>query len=149
MIIYIGSDHRGFQLKESLKEFLTESGYTVNDMGNDHYDENDNFVDFSKAVAQKVTADLFNSKGIVICGSGVGVDIVANRFPSIRSAFAFSPDQAMASRNDDDANVLAIAADFIGLDQAKKIVGVWLQTPFSNEEHYKKRIQAINELDTG
>lgn len=146
MIIYIGSDHRGFRLKESLKEFLTESGYTVNDMGNDHYDENDDFVDFVQPVAQKVTADLYNSKGIVICGSGVGADIVANRFPDIRAALSFSPDQAMASRNDDDANVLVLPADFVELEEAKKIVSVWLQTSFSGEERHKRRIQKIEEL---
>lgn len=146
MIIYIGADHRGFQLKETLKTFLTESGYTVEDMGNDHYDENDSYVDFTKAVAKKVAADLYNSKGIVICGSGVGVDIVSNKFPSIRSALVFSPDQAMASRNDDNANVLALAADFIDLEHIKKIVGVWLQTPFSEDERHKKRLQAIDEL---
>jgi len=148
MIIYIGADHRGFQLKEALKQSLIDNGYTVNDVGNSSYDESDSFVDFSSAVAQKVTADLYNSKGVVICGSGVGVDIVANRFPSIRCALGFSPDQAMASRSDDDANVLAIAADFVDLEQAKKIVGIWLQTPFSEEERYKTRIQAISELDT-
>ena len=146
MILYIGADHRGFQLKEALKKFLVESGYTVNDMGNNHYEEGDDFVDFAKLVVGKIGADLFNSKGILICGSGVGVDIVANRFPDIRSALVSSPDQAMASRNDDDTNVLSIAADFTDFEQVKKIVSVWLQTPFSDEEDHKRRLSKIREI---
>lgn len=146
MIIYIGADHRGFQLKAALKKFLEESGYTVNDMGNNHYDEGDDFVDFAMLVVKKVGADLFNSKGILICGSGVGVDIVANRFSGIRSALVSSPDQAMASRTDDDTNVLSLAADFTDFEQVKKIVSVWLQTPFSDEENHKRRIAKIRDL---
>ena len=147
MILYIGADHRGFQLKEYLKKFLEESGYTVNDLGNDKYDENDDYPDFAKLVADKVSADPYNSKGILICGSGVGVDIAANRFSRIRSALAFSPDQAMASRNDDDSNVLALSADFTDTEQVKKIVSVWLQTPFSGEERHKRRVEKLTVID--
>lgn len=146
MILYIGADHRGFQLKEALKKFLVESGYTVNDMGNSHYDEDDDFVDFARLVVGKIGADLYNSRGILICGSGVGVDIAANRFSDIRSALVCSPDQAMASRNDDDTNVLSIAADFTDFEQAKKIVSVWLQTPYSDEEDHKRRIAKLRDL---
>lgn len=147
MILYIGADHRGFKLKETLKQFLHDSGYTVNDMGNTQYDENDDYPDFAKLVAEKVSADQFNSRGIVICGSGVGVDIVANKFSNIRSALGFSPDQAMASRNDDDTNVLALPADFLELEQAKKNVSVWLQTPFAGDERFKRRIEKIRQID--
>lgn len=148
MILYIGADHRGFELKEALKQFLKDNGYSVTDMGAVSYDEGDDFVDFARLVAEKVSADIRNSKGILICGSGVGVDIVANRFPDIRSVLAFSADQAMASRNDDDANVLSLPADFMELEQAKKIVSVWLQTPFSNEEDHKRRIEKIRNIDS-
>ena len=148
MILYIGADHRGFKLKGELKSFLEESGYTVSDVGNTVYDENDDYPDYAKQVAEKVTADIFEreSKGILICGSGVGMDIVANRFSQIRSVLAFSPDHAMASRNEDDANVLSIPADFIGVEQAKKIVSAWLQTSFSGEERYKRRIKKTQDL---
>ena len=146
MIIYIGADHRGFQLKEALKNFLVESGYTVNDMGNNHYDEGDDFVDFARLVIGKVSADLTNSKGILICGSGVGMDIVANRFSGIRSALVSSPDQAMASRNDDDANILSLAADFTDFELVKKIASVWLQTPFSDTEDHKRRLSKIRDI---
>lgn len=148
MILYIGADHRGFQLKETLKQFLKESGYTVTDMGAMSYDKGDDFVDFAKLVVEKVGVDIYNSRGILICGSGIGVDIVANRYPNIRSALSTSPDQAVASRNDEDANVLSLPADFIDSEQAKKIVSIWLQTPFSNEERYKRRIEKIRNIDS-
>lgn len=146
MILYIGADHGGFKLKETLKQFLTDSGYTVNDMGNSTYDKDDDYVDFAKAVAEKVSADPTNSRGILICRSGVGVDIVANRFGQIRSALAFSTEQAMESRSDDDANVLSLSADFTDVETAKKIVSVWLQTPFSNEDRHKRRLAKIQDL---
>ena len=145
MILYLGADHRGFQLKETIKEFLKEGGYTINDMGATAYDEADDFVDFAKYVAKKVEADSM-SKGILICGSGVGMDVAANKFTNIRAALAFSSDQAMASRTDDDANILVLASDFIDEENAKKIVSIWLQTPFSGEERYKRRIEKLRDL---
>lgn len=147
MIIYIGADHRGFNLKEKLKPFLTNKGYTVADRGNNFYDEADDYPDFAGLVAQEVAQDPDNRRGILICGSGIGVDIVANKFPRIRSALANNPDQALSSRNDVDANILCLPADFLDEEQAKKILSVWLQTPFSGEERHKRRIQKISEIE--
>lgn len=147
MIIYIGADHRGFKLKEVLKQFLQESGYTVSDLGNTQYFEGDDYPDFAKLVAQKVSADPLNGRGIVICGSGVGVDVVANKFPNIRSALGFHPDQVVEARSNDDVNVLSLAADFLEEDEAKKIVSVWLQTPFDGDERDKRRIEKIRQID--
>ncbi len=79
MLIFIGADHRGFQLKESLKKYLEDSGYEVIDVGNDHYDENDDYPDFAAKAAKAVREDPANRRGILICGSGVGVDVVANK----------------------------------------------------------------------
>lgn len=145
MILYIGADHRGFQLKESVKEFLKESGYTVEDVSADSYDENDDYVDFAKYVGQKVDVDA-TSKGILICGSGVGMDASVNKFINIRGALAFSSEQAMASRTDDDANVLILASDFTDEEAAKRIISVWLQSSFSGEERYKRRIEKLRDL---
>ena len=146
MLIYIGSDHRGFQLKENLKGFLKDLGYEVSDLGAKEFIQDDDYPDYAKEVAHKVNLDPTLSRGIVICGSGVGADIVANRFQRVRCALATTPDQAMASRNDDDTNVLALAADFTDWETAKKIVSVWLQTPFSNDPRHKRRIEKINQL---
>lgn len=147
MIIYIGADHRGFALKEKLKQFILNSGYTLFDKGNDHYDEIDDYTDFVGLVAQEVAKDPDNRRGVLICGSGVGIDVAANKFPRIRSALASSPDQAFSSRNDADTNVLSLAADFLDEAAAKKILSVWLQTPFSQEERHKRRIEKIGEIE--
>ncbi len=147
MIIYIGADHRGFQLKETIKEYIKELGYSVSDMGNSSYDDNDDYPKFAAAVAEKVSADPNGSRGVVICGSGVGVDMVANKFRGVRSALSFSPDQAGASRADDDTNVLSLPADFIELETAKRIVSVWLQTPISTDARYKRRLEELRALE--
>ncbi len=148
MLIYIGADHRGFQLKETLKKFLKDQGYEVVDVGNDHYDENDDYPDFAKLVSRAVSQDTLTRRGILICGSGVGMDIAANKFKGIRSASVSSPDQAYSSRNDDDTNILSLAADFLAEDDAKKILSTWLVTPFSNQENFNRRLQKISELET-
>ena len=147
MIIYIAADHRGFKLKETLKAYLVRSGYTVHDLGNDHYDENDDYPDFAVKVAQKVTEDLSNNRGILLCGSGIGIDIVANKFRGIRSSLVFSSDHAYMARNHDDVNVLSLPATYLEDEEAKKIVSVWLQTPFSEDERYKRRLDKIKKLD--
>lgn len=160
MTIYIGSDHRGFELKEELKKFLAESGYEVVDLGNDHYDAEDDYPDFSAKVAQKVaekSAELRGIdaevrrkeevKGILICRSGAGVDIVANKFKGVRSALVTDVKQAELVRKDDDTNVLSLASELTNKEQAKKIVDIWLKTPFSGLEKDKRRINKISELD--
>jgi ribose 5-phosphate isomerase B len=149
MLIYIGSDHKGFQLKESIKKFLDGQGYEVVDVGNDHYDENDDYPDFARAVAEKISENPTERRGILICGSGVGVDVVANKFGRVRSALANSPDQASASRHDDDSNVLSLAADFIDETQVEKIIGAWLVTPFSGEENHQRRMDKIIQIEMG
>lgn len=147
MLIFIGADHRGFNLKEKLKSFLVNKGYTVIDKGNDFYDESDDYPDFASLVAQEVIKDPDNRRGILICGSGVGVDIVANKFSRIRSALVSNSDQAFSSRNDVDANVLCLATDFLDEEETKKILSVWLQTSFSKEERHKRRIRKISEIE--
>jgi RpiB/LacA/LacB family sugar-phosphate isomerase len=146
MTIYIGADHRGFRLKESLKEFLKVGGYEVKDLGSDHYDKSDDYVDFAKKVSKEVESGEKDDRGILVCGSGVGSDIVANRFPGVRSSLSFSSEHAMAARNDVDANVLSLPADYITQEMAKKILDVWLKTPFSGEETHIRRLKKIEEL---
>lgn len=147
MLIYIGADHRGFKHKEELKTYLQNSGYELMDVGAGAYDESDDYPDFAKLVALKVQEDPLNRRGIVVCGSGVGVDVVANKFEGIRSVLAISPDHAAVSRNDDDTNVIAIAADFFDVEDTKKIVTMWLITKFSGEDKHKRRIGKITEIE--
>lgn len=148
MIIYIGADHRGFKLKESLKAFLQQSGYTIVDSGNAIFDENDDYPDFAAKLAKEVAIDSENRRGILVCGSGVGVDVVANKFKNIRSGLIATPDQAYLSRNDDDTNILSLGADVVDDQTAKKILSVWLQTPFSGEEKHQRRIEKIKSIES-
>jgi len=147
MVIYIGADHKGFNLKEIIKKDLTNAGYMVNDVGNFKKDELDDYVDFASAVALKVSLEFETSKGILFCGSGVGVSVVANKFRNVRCGLIFDSNQAFDAKNDDDINILAIPADYVDENTAKKIVVTWLQTPFSKEERHQRRLDKISFLE--
>lgn len=147
MVIYIGADHRGFKIKESLANILKYGGYPVVDVGNTHYDEHDDYVDFAKKVAEKVSIDYEHNRGILICGSGAGMEIVANKHPNVRASLALTPDQAFDGRNDDDTNILCLGANYLNEELAKKIALTWLQTPFSKEPRYRMRIEKILQVE--
>ncbi|MDE2218413.1 MAG: RpiB/LacA/LacB family sugar-phosphate isomerase [Patescibacteria group bacterium] len=145
-MIYLGADHRGYNLKENIKKYLTESGQSFEDMGNFKYDPNDDYTDFAKLVAEKVSQNTKAGKGILICGSGVGVDITANKFHGVRSALADDIATAKQSREHDDTNVLSLPADEIDFALAQKIVSVWLSTPFSHGEKSQRRIDKMEQI---
>jgi ribose 5-phosphate isomerase B len=147
MNIYIGADHRGFALKNVLAAELKNEGYTVIDVGAATLVEGDDYPDFARAVAENVAQDTVNRRGIVICGSGFGVDITANKVMGIRAALAMSPDHISQGRHDDDVNVLALAADFIEEEDAKKIMKVFLATPAAKDERYLRRQEEIREVE--
>ncbi len=147
MTIYIGADHGGFNLKERLKEILASEDYAVVDIGAAQLVVGDDFPDFASAVAERVAKGDPEDRGIVICRSGFGVDIVANKFAGIRSALAMSPDHIYQGRHDDDVNVLALAADFITPDVAEKIVKVFLSTPAASDPRYLRRKEEIRDID--
>ncbi len=147
VIIYFGADHRGFNLKEYLKELVKEQAFEVVDMGNKVYDEKDDYPDFAAAVVKKVSADPEGSKGILMCGSGTGMDIAANKFSRVRSVLALSGDQVYDARHDDDVNVLTFAADFVSNEDAAKITKVFLETPFSGEERHRRRLEKISDIE--
>ena len=142
MTIYIGADHRGFALKEYIKNYLAAEGRAVEDCGDKIHDESDDYPDYAKAVASRV-ANEAGAKGIVICGSGNGVAIVANKTRGIRAAVAMSPEQARAARSDEDANVIALAADYTEHDEAMDIIEAFLSTPFLDAERHMRRIGKI------
>ncbi len=147
MIIYIGADHRGFNLKESLKQYLQSNGYVVSDVGNKALDPNDDYPDFISLVAEKISANPEGAKGIIICGSGIGANMVANKFPRVRSALVMNADQAYLSRHDNNANTIAFAADFIDDHSAKMALATWLQTSFSKEPRHIRRNQKIRDIE--
>jgi ribose 5-phosphate isomerase B len=146
MTVYIGADHRGFSYKEQLKPFIVSLGHKVADCGNDHPDPEDDYPDFAFAVADKVAADK-TGRGIVICGSGGGVTIAANRVPGIRCTQGFGEADVFHNREHNDANVLALGEDVTGLETAKVLIKVFLTTKFTHMARCERRIAKIKERD--
>ena len=142
--IAIGSDHAGFQLKEAIKKYLKELGYDYEDFGTDS-EEPVNYPDFAAEVARVVNKNVC-SKGILICGSGIGMSIVANKFPGVRAALYYDVTSAKLSREHNDANILTIGARMVDKKKAKEIVKAWLTTEFAGGRH-KKRIDKIKEIE--
>ncbi len=152
MKIYIGTDHAGFELKEELKKFLEDLGCEVDDKGAYEFNREDDYPDFIlpvvKAVAEDIARDL-DSRGIVIGGSGQGEAIVANKVKKIRAAVVYDEYSAKMSREHNDANIVSLGTRTLSADKAKKLVKLWLETPFSNEERHKRRIEKIKTIEKG
>lgn len=146
MKIYIGADHRGYELKEKVASWLFELKYEFTDLGATSLDPNDDYTKYAEQVALMVR-DNENSKGVLLCGSGVGVDVVANKFDGIRSSIGKSVLQVKAGRNDDDMNILVIAADFTTEKEAKGMLIAFLETKFSGKERYERRIEEIQKIE--
>ncbi len=150
MKIYIGTDHAGFELKEELKMFLESLGCEVEDKGAYEFNESDDYPDFIypvvKAVAEDIDRDL-DSRGIVIGGSGQGEAIVANKVKGIRAAVVYDEYSAKMSRKHNDANIISLGNRTLSIDKAKDLVKLWLETPFSNEERHKRRIEKIKSIE--
>ena len=147
MKVYIGADHGGLNLKEKAKHKLAEWGFDVEDMGAKTLDPDDDYPEFAYAVAKKVSENLSASRGILLCRSGVGMDIVANKVKGIRSAQVFNEEMAKKSREHEDANVLTIATDYLPEENVLFILKIWLETPFSGDERHVRRLKQIEELE--
>ncbi len=145
MTIFIGADHRGFELKNKLVEYLQEKDIRVEDMGNYEYDANDDFPDYSKKVAQAVLQNPEEFLGIVICGSGVGVSVAANRYHGIVCALGFDLGQVESARMHDHVNVLAIPADYADFEKAKQMIDILVKTKPNYGEKYVRRLRKLDE----
>ncbi len=146
-MIYLGADHRGFELKERLKKRLVDDGLEVTDLGNDHFDPDDDYVDFSEKVSLGVLENS-GSFGVLLCGSGVGVDMVANKIPGIRSSLVQDVIRAKQSRAHEDANVVSLPSDILDEQSAYDITKVFIDTPFSGEERHIRRLTKMAQLET-
>jgi len=146
MKIFLGSDHAGFELKEKIKNWLADWGYEYEDMGAHELDPQDDYPDFISPVAQAVSKNPNEDRGIILGGSGQGEAITANRNKNVRAAVLYSDnmDIVRLSREHNDANVLSLGARFIDDEQVKKMVKVWLEHPFSEEERHIRRIKKID-----
>lgn len=142
MNIAIGSDHRGFQLKENLIKYLKENNFQVNDVGTNNAESVD-YPDF----AAKVCKSVLNNEsafGIAICGSGIGVSIASNKVKGIRAVNANTKDLTVMSRKHNDANVICFGADFIDFQTAIKFLDLFLNTEFEGGERHERRINKLN-----
>ncbi len=141
--IVIGSDHAGYALKELVKDYLTASKIEIEDCGT-YSEESVDYADFGIAVAEKVSSGDFK-RGILVCGTGLGMSMVANRFKYVRAALCNDIFSAMMSRQHNDSNILVLGGRVIGVELAKEIVQVWLKTPFEGGRH-KSRIDKFDTI---
>ncbi len=146
MRIYLGADHRGFELKEVVKTWLIGEGYEVEDVGNHIFDPEDDYVDPAVKVAEMVEGGEAGDRGILICGSGHGVDIVANRFPGVRAVIGYNPEVSVQGREHEDANVLVLPANWVGDEEAKERTKLFLTTEVINIPKYERRRNRIANL---
>ena len=147
MNIFIGADHNGFEMKTKLIAELQKAGHTVHDEGDRELQPDDDYPQFAERVVRAMRAagdkDVY---GILICGSGQGMCIAANRFKGVRASLIWNTHEAQAARNDDDANVLCLPARSISIDEAIKVAEVWLRTPFAGAVRFRRRISELDSL---
>ena len=136
MRIIMGSDHAGFAMKERVKAFLQKKGLSVEDAGT-HNEQSVDYTDFGKEVSRKISEGAFD-RGILICGTGLGMSMVANRFKGVRAALANDLFSAIMSRRHNDSNVLVLGGRLIGDTLALQLVETWLETPFDGGRHQRR-----------
>ena len=142
--IPIGSDHAGFAMKEHLAKTLASMGFEVEDVGTHSVDSTD-YADFAHPVAREVSSGAAK-RGILLCGTGLGMSYAANRWPHVRAAVAWTPEVARLSREHNDANILVIPARCVSDDEGVRILEEWLKTPFEGGRH-ERRIAKIERAD--
>ena len=146
-IVILASDHAGFPLKDAIKSYLsTKENFEIIDRGCDSADESVDYPDFVKDLCSEVSKNK-NNKGVVVCGSGIGISIAANKIKGIRCALLHDQLGAKLSREHNDSNVMSLGAGFLGKELAKNIVDTFLNTEFSGEERHQRRIDKITQLE--
>jgi ribose 5-phosphate isomerase B len=145
MVIAIAADHAGFLLKVLIVEFLKALGHDIVDLGTQSEEPVD-YPDYARAVAQEILSRRV-TRGILICGSGVGACAAANKFPGIRAAICHDTFSAHQGVEDDDLNVLCLGARVIGPELAKEVVRVWLAAVFSGAERHCRRLAKIDQIE--
>lgn len=150
MKIFVAADHNGYGLKQEVVQYLKKAGYDVEDTGDDHYNPDDDFPVFASQAIHKMRASTDNdSRAILICGSGQGMLMAANRFRGIRAGLGYSLEAAKALRNDEDSNVLTLPAKMFNEENRREayvIIEAWLNTPFANAARYVRRNMELDQL---
>ena len=143
--IFIGSDHRGFELKLFLAEFLRSEGYEVSDMGPKAYDKDDDYPDYAEKVCEGVVGE--QGLGVLICGSGQGMVRTANKFRGVYAALCWNEESARLAKEDGNPNVLCLSASLTSGTDAKRIVEVWLNAEFLGHARHKRRIDKVKDIE--
>jgi len=146
--VLIASDHAGFELKEALEAELKSLGYEVDDLGPTSEASTD-YADYAHPLAARVSSGEAE-RGVLLCGTGLGMSYTANRYPHVRAAVAWTPEIAALAREHNDANVLVLPARFVGTEEGKAILKAWLDTPFAGGRHARRiaKIERDAETDT-
>jgi ribose 5-phosphate isomerase B len=147
MRIAVGADHAGFPLKDRVIEFLQKEGHMVQDLGT-HDSEPADYPDYAEAVGAAVVKGEAEA-GILLCGSGVGASIAANKITGIRAALCHDVFSARQSREDDDANVLCLGPRVVGPSLALELIGAFLRATFSQADRHKRRLEKVKRLEQG
>lgn len=163
-MIYLATDHAGFQLKEKVKEFLQKEGYQVTDCGAFEYDKDDDYPDFISKAAEEVSKDP-SSKAVIFGSSGQGEAIVANKYPNVRAVVFYTPcipaqnvdvtgrvsedpfEMIRLTREHNNANVLSLGAKILKEEDALKAIKLWLEAPFTREARHSRRIEKIKAIE--
>jgi ribose 5-phosphate isomerase B len=145
MRVMLASDHAGLRLKEKVKKYLARKKIEYEDLGTKSFKSVD-YPDYALKVAEKVAKNK-NTRGILVCGTGTGMTIAANKVKGIRAVAAYDVYSAKMSRIDNDTNVLGLRGRFFPFEKMKKIITVWLDTPFSGEKRHKRRIKKIGDYE--
>ncbi|KXK08453.1 MAG: Ribose-5-phosphate isomerase B [Microgenomates bacterium OLB22] len=144
MKVFIGADHRGFEYKGELVSWLSSQGHEVVDEGADTFMQDDDYTSYAAAVAKSVRRDP-SARGVLLCGSGVGVSIMANRMKGVRCALGFQEEQVRHAVTNDHANVLAVASEFTTLEQVQRLCEVFLSTDYTMDPRYIRRTEALDQ----
>lgn len=145
MKIAVGSDHAGYYIKNQLRDMLRSSGHEVIDFGADN-DQSSDYPDYAELVSGAVLRNDVE-RGVLVCGTGVGMSIAANKIHGIRAASCSEPVSATLSRSHNDANVVCLGERIVGPEMANEIVRAFIATPFSNSDRHRRRIEKISGLD--
>ena len=143
-MLYLAADHGGFELKNHLKQFLEARGYQIEDLGPHTLEPLDDYPDYAFEAAKKITSD--QDKAILVCRTGQGMAIAANRYAHIRAAVALSEEIVHRSREDENTNVIVMAADYTDQELAQRIALAFIEGPFTGQERHRRRIGKISRV---
>ncbi|MBR9682015.1 MAG: RpiB/LacA/LacB family sugar-phosphate isomerase [Candidatus Altiarchaeota archaeon] len=146
-MIFIGSDHAGFEMKEAIKWHLENTETPFEDLGAHQFEVEDDYPDIAKVVCERIQKE--GGKGILVCGTGQGMTIAANKFRGIRASLCWNEATVKVAAEHNDANVIALPGRIISKEEGVKLVKLWLKTSFSKEERHNRRITKIKEFEKG